>query len=348
MNHPTLEIVATHNRHYPLCFHSGILYSRRGTRLYKWPKLDGSPQVVGRLDLPGFQNALSRFRPLERLLRLGISHLVTTSAGWQLAIANKRIFRADGEGGAWHECGRVRVGSRPMRFGATAPSNDCIYIAEYFSNAERDIVRLLAVSKDGQVRNAYEFPRHAIRHIHLVQYDPFADSLWVATGDYGRECRILQSEGDFETLRLVGSGDQSWRATCLLFARDAVYWGMDSPTERAFIVRWDRLPGKREFVAELPGPIWHWAINEDGWFTFSTTVEPSVTLKDNRAHIWSGKGGRNFAEVASYEKDAWSGRWFQFGLVYFPLGVAPDDYLVFCGNALKGCDNEMIVGRLRA
>jgi hypothetical protein len=202
------------------------------------------------------------------------------------------------------------------------------------------------VQADGRLEAVNIFPEHTIRHIHAVLEDPFTKQIWVATGDYGLECRLLAGADGGRTFALIGQGDQSWRTCCVLFTEEAVLWGMDSPTERSFIIRWDRVSRKREFVAELPGPIWHGTSNVQGWLTFATAAEPSPILRRPQAYLWTSSNGRDFNQLAAFDKDFWPRYYFQFGLIYFPTGVAPADYLVFSGNALKQYENTMVMARL--
>ena len=181
--------------------------------------------------------------------------------------------------------------------------------------------------------------------VHSIVFGAFSsDSLRDRIND--SECKVLTSADGCITFSLIGQGDQSWRTTCMLFSEDAVLWGMDSPGEPSFIIRWDRLSKEREFVTELPGPIWHGTSNADGWYTFSTAVEPGDYLKEPQAYLWTSPNGFNFYKVAAYDKDFWPWTFFQFGLIYFPIGIAPENYLVFSGNALKQYENTMVIARL--
>jgi hypothetical protein len=230
-----------------------------------------------------------------------------------------------------------------MRFGAAAGQGE-VLIGEYRSNPRREAVTLYAVA-DNRLTPRWRFGAGTVRHIHAVQTDPYDGDTWVTTGDYGRECRILRSHDGMRTADLVGWGDQTWRSTALLFDSHAVYWGMDSPLERCFVFRWDKCTGSRSVVEELPGPIWHAASNDNGWFSFATAVEPSRIFREPYAYLYAGRLGR-LDEIARFTKDRWSTRWFQPGLIFFPAGAAPADYLVYSGSGLDKLDDVMVIGRL--
>jgi hypothetical protein len=232
-----------------------------------------------------------------------------------------------------------------MRFGVTADQNGDVYLGEYYSNKERGPVRVLTVDGDGRLGTRFKFPSGTVRHVHAIHFDPFSGDLWLTTGDYGQENRIFRSDDGCISFQLVGSGDQSWRTTCLLFKAEAVFWGMDSPLERCFVFRWDRRTKERTAVSELPGPVWHGATNEAGWLMFSTAAEPTLTLGCPEATIFAAQDGKPFEQVAHYRKDRWPSI-LQFGLVYFPTGTAPDDLVVFATSALQGADNTMFIARI--
>ena len=341
-----LKVVSTHKGHFPLSFLNGVLYSRCGTNIYKWNNLETSPQLIDRLNSLIVHRVISSLRPLERFLRLGLSHLAFSTNQTNLAILNRRVFWKPLPKKVWKEIGSLAHVSRPLRFGMCSMHDSQFLIGEYFSNPHRKKVSLWKVQVDGSMEIVNTFPNHTIRHIHAVQEDPFTKQIWVTTGDYGLECKILTSADGCITFSLIGQGDQSWRTTCMLFSEDAVLWGMDSPAEPSFIIRWNRSSEEREFVAELPGPIWHGTSNVDGWYTFSTAVEPSVILKKKQAYLWTSPNGFDFYQVATFDKDFWPLFYFQFGLIYFPTGIAPKNYLVFSGNALKQSENTMVIARL--
>ncbi|MDP6701154.1 MAG: hypothetical protein QGH25_16010 [Candidatus Latescibacteria bacterium] len=342
---PQLRIHSRHPRHFPLCFHQGSLYSACSNALYRWDDLR-QPVRVASLPIPWSRRLPARIRLLERLLRLGFSHLAIAESGARLAIANRVLYFAATTDAPFQPLGSLPAPARrPMRFGVETAGEDRFYIAEYFSNPLRGPVRIWTKQGNAPIEPAYTFPHGSIRHIHLAQKDPFTEQLWIATGDYGPECRIAWTDDGFNSLHAIGGGDQSWRATHLVFTRDAVLWGMDSPWERASIVRWDRASGQREFIASAPAPVLHGAFNEAGWTALSTSVEPNY-LGETSTTLWAVHDEGAFAQVAAYAKDRWSPHYFQFGLLYFPTGIAPGNHLVFSGNAVDGLDDEMVIGEL--
>ncbi len=339
----TLQICSRHPGHFPLCFHRGNLYSSRGNSLYEWGDLR-EPKLIDTLKVSVPRRLLSQSRLLQRLLRLGFSHLSIASSGAMMAIANRILFLSTTTGSSLLPVGRLSSSMRrPMRFGCETSGENDFYISEYFSNPMRGPVRVFRVA-GGAPNPVFTFPRGEIRHIHLVQKDPFTGKLWIATGDYGEECRIAWTDDGFKNLNIIGYGDQSWRATCLIFTPEAVLWGMDSPWEHASIIRWDRESGKRDFLSVVDSPVLHGAVNEHGWIALTTSVEPNFK-GEKTSKIWASRDGWTFSPVAAFSKDRWSMHLFQFGLLYFPTGKAPKNYVVFSGNAVEACENSMVIGK---
>lgn len=78
---------------------------------------------------------------------------------------------------------------------------------------------------------AYEFQLGHIRHIHAIQKDPYSENLWVCTGYFNEESMIAWSNDGFNSINLIGQGNQLWRTCQLIFTEDAVYWGTDTSDE---------------------------------------------------------------------------------------------------------------------
>ena len=96
----------------------------------------------------------------------------------------------------FHRTHPITRGTRPLHI--TAVPGGAIFWGEYFDNPARDQVHIYASTDDGATWSvAYTFPKGAIRHVHNIVHDPWGDCLWVLTGDYGDECRILRATCDF-------------------------------------------------------------------------------------------------------------------------------------------------------
>ncbi len=73
----------------------------------------------------------------------------------------------------------------------------------------------------------------AARHVHAVAVDPYTGHLWVATGDADLHSRLLYSEDNGRSFRLVGMGNQTWRVVSIWFTERYAYWAMDAENNQA-------------------------------------------------------------------------------------------------------------------
>jgi hypothetical protein len=68
----------------------------------------------------------------------------------------------------------------------------------------------------------------AARHVHSVFVDPYTGHVWVATGDTYEHARLLYSDDNGESFRLVAVGSQNYRCLSMWFTEHYVYWVMDT------------------------------------------------------------------------------------------------------------------------
>jgi len=71
-----------------------------------------------------------------------------------------------------------------------------VFWGEYFDNPDRKEVHIYGSDDNGATwQAAYTFPAGAVRHVHNIVYDQWADCLWVLTGDNARNavsCGLLR------------------------------------------------------------------------------------------------------------------------------------------------------------
>lgn len=102
-----------------------------------------------------------------------------------------------------------------------------------------------------------------IKHFHCVQIDPFTKDIWLASGDTDSEAKIWKSTDEGETWTELYSGSQHNRTLGFVFEKDAIYYGMDSPTS-AFpsnIYKIDRNTNEKESVG----------VTKNGWAVYNLT-----------------------------------------------------------------------------
>ena len=129
---------------------------------------------------------------------------------------------------------RITRGTRPLHI--TAIPSGTVFWGEYFDNASRDEVHVYASTDAGATWSvAYTFPKGAIRHVHNIVHDPWGKCLWLLTGDYGDECRIVRASYDFRQIDIVLQGNQQARAVACVPAESGLYFSSDTPLEANYI-----------------------------------------------------------------------------------------------------------------
>ena len=131
------------------------------------------------------------------------------------------------------------------------------------------------------------FPKGAIRHVHNIVHDPWQDCLWVLTGDYGDECRILRASYDFTSVEVVLQGKQQARAVAAVPTEDGLYFASDTPLEQNFIYRLER-GGTLSCLAPVSSSSIY-GCQVGSHVFFSTMVEPSEINRDPTVRIYAAQ-----------------------------------------------------------
>ena len=225
-------------------------------------------------------------------------------------------------------------GSRPL-FVCENRNGDLLW-GEYFSNPNRDKVNIY-VSRDfgNSWQVIYSFEKNTIRHVHGVFCDPYDDRIWLTTGDEDHESAIWVTDDRFENLDKVISGRQQSRAIQLLFTKDHIYFGTDTPFETNHIYRLRKGTAEIEELTSVESSV-YWGCKVGDDLFFSTAVEPSSVNLCNYASIWGSRDGRNWGQVARFKKDFWPSKYFQIGQIYFPGGNNSTGHLFYIPIATEG------------
>jgi hypothetical protein len=238
----------------------------------------------------------------------------------------------------------ITRGTRPLHI-ASVPSG-AVYWGEYFDNSAREEVHVYASTDGGVSWNvAYTFPKKAIRHVHNIVYDAWGDCLWILTGDYGNECRILRASCDFRQVDVVLQGNQQARAVAVVPAEDGIYFASDTPLETNFIYRLDRSGALQKLAGVTSSSIYGCRVR-DGIF-FSTMVEPSAVNSDRHVRIYGSRHGEGWRSLLTWRKDLWPMNFFQYGNAFLPDGENNTDYLAVTTAAVEGDDQVTLIYSLR-
>jgi hypothetical protein len=297
-------------------------------------------------------DAVASFRPVylrrwtartnltSRLVRDGFHALAVLPSNGVVAAVPGAIITLRPNESQFQVTHKITRGTRPLHITATPGGN--VFWGEYFDNASRDQVHIY-VSIDGGMKwdVAYTFPKRAIRHVHNIVHDPWGKCLWLLTGDYGDECRIVRASYDFRQVDVVLQGNQQARAVALVPTESGLYFSSDTPLEENSIYHLDRQAiDRREKPSQLApltsSSIYGCRVGRDVFF--STMVEPSPKNTDHSVRIFGGRDGRDWHPLLAWRKDRWPMRFFQYGNAFLPDGENSTPYLAVTTIAVESED----------
>lgn len=290
-----------------------------------------------------WKQILGSFSFSRRLLRLGIHNVVKLKNDTILAVSNGKIYRFAVATSSQPEIVHaLRRGKRPLKNGLTVDNHDRIFYGEYFSNPEREAVQLWVGTQDGRDwKVVLTLPPGSARHIHIVQYDPYEDKLWLGTGDRDNECSIGYLTDNLQTFTPIGSGSQVWRAVSLVFCPEHIYWGTDDPDGSNFIYRWSRCDGKLEKLAPVKGPVYYSQKTKD-YLLFTTTVEKITGEQDGYARIYALDNQDNVSELYCLHADFWHPTLFGYGRFELACGSLDTNQVWVSAKGLKGGEKSFL------
>lgn len=339
-----LTSVATFPGMRALAWHRDALFAGRGyellratvTKATKPARVDW--KLVGRWQPEWWRTLTSRNRLSFRLVRDGFHALAVLPSGTLVGAVPGAIVTLGAGEREFRRTHRITRGTRPLHIVATPHGR--AYWGEYFDNAERDEVHIYGSSDGGASwQVVYTFPRGAIRHVHNVVYDRWNDCLWVLTGDYGGECRVLRASCDFTRIEVVLSGNQQVRAVAAVPAEKGLYFATDTPLEKNFVYRMDRQGTLAQLAPLSSSSIY--GCSAGGALFFSTMVEPSEANPDRNVRIYGAQPDGDWQSLVAWPKDAWSLRFFQYGNGFFPDGENASGYLAVSTAAVAGADQAL-------
>jgi len=330
--------------HFPglraLAWSGDQLYAARGYELLRARILNASDltwQPVAQFR-PGLRRRVSvRTRLTARLFRDGFHALAIHSSGSLIAAVPGAIITLRPGESEFRRTHAIIRGTRPLHI--TAVPGGAAYWGEYFDNPTREEVHIYASTDAGATWNiAYTFPKGSIRHVHNIVHDPWEKCLWVLTGDYGDECRILRASCDFSRVDTVLQGNQQARAVALVPTEDGLYFSSDTPLEPNYIYRFDRQGTLSQLAPISSSSIYGCRVGDQVFF--STMVEPSKVNRDQNVRIYAGNMSRGWQPLLTWRKDPWPMGLFQYGNAFLPDGNNTTSFLAVTTIAVEA--NDMV------
>ena len=228
-------------------------------------------------------------------------------------------------------------GTRPLHI--TAVPGGMIYWGEYFDNAARDEVHIYGSADGGASWNViYTFPRGSIRHVHNIVHDKWENCLWILTGDYGDECRILRAACDFSTVDTIMQGNQQARAAAAVITAEGVFFSSDTPLESNYIYCLDRGGNVSQLTAISSSSIYGCRVGSQMFF--STMVEPGEVNRDHTIRVYGADSStpQSWEPVLSWKKDLFPMALFQYGNAFLPDGENATPFLAVSTIAVESDD----------
>jgi hypothetical protein len=343
----SVEVVATFPNFRALTWHGDLLYLSRGYDLYAARMLSSPfhPRKVATYS-PGIRRSLTRrFRLTSRLFRDGFHALAVLPSGNLVGAVPGAIVTLRRGEHQFHVTHRITRGTRPLHIAAT-PDGRVLW-GEYFDNAPRSEVHLYQSCDQGMTWEvAHTFRAGSIRHVHNIVYDRWDDCMWILTGDYGSECKIIRASRDLASLDEVVAGNQQARAVAAVVTAEGIYFASDTPLEKNFIYLLDRR-GKIRTLATIPSSSIYGCRNRNGMF-FSTMVEPSKMNLTNQVTLTGSCNGTDWEQIAAWRKDRWLKGLFQYGNAFLPDGDNSTEFLAATTVAVQNADCVTTLWRTRA
>jgi hypothetical protein len=326
-----LRRVARFPRLRALTWVNGVLYASRGYDLLRTrtsprqPPSDGQPwETVASFHPAYWRGWTARTNLSSRLVRDGFHALAVLPSHGMVAAVPGAIITLLPHETRFQVTHKITRGTRPLHI--TAVPGGSVFWGEYFDNASRDEVHIYASTDGGATWSvAYTFPMGAIRHVHNIVHDSWGKCLWLLTGDYGDECRIVRASYDFRQIDVVLQGHQQARAVALVPTESGLYFSSDTPLEANAIYHLDRQGNLSQLAPLTSSSIHGCRVGRDVFF--STMVEPSTQNTDRFVRIFGGRDGQNWRPLLAWQKDRWPMRFFQYGNAVLPDGENSTPYL---------------------
>jgi hypothetical protein len=315
----------------------GHHYLSRRNVLYHSRDLEPPFTKLVAIPAPAWKQAVCRSRLAQRLLRFLVTNVIRLANGDLFVTFDKSVGIV--RNGKYTELAGLARPCRVLRAACAIDNHGDVYFGEYLMNDDRTAVRVYRYRPGNSgLEVAYTFPAGSIKHIHGIYFDRFTASLLCLTGDDNSECRMLRTDDGFRTVRVVGEGDETWRAVSVLFDEASMFYGMDAEFRSNHIYRLDRRTSERTSLAEVQGTVYYSKQFGKELF-FTTTAENGSNRRARAAAIWNVSAGGKCIEIAKFEKDSWHGTLFKFGTIHFPYANLRADALYFSVIGVKE-DNQ--------
>ena len=258
---------------------------------------------IGGVKLNFFDKFLSTISITRRLRRLFFYNIIPISNDKFFVSFNKKIGIISKN--KYEEIKGLKKPTRILRNACAVDQDGGIFFGEYFPNTNRDEVIIYYLPNNSvNLEVCFVFKKNNVRHVHGIYLDPFTNYIWVVTGDNKNECKIFFTKDKFKNIKIIGQGDESWRAISIIFEKDFIYYGTDAEFSQNYIYKLNKANYKREIMRMVDGPIYYSKkIGKNK--VFIVTAEGSPSQKTNKLDILYFDKNNKFTPIKSYLKDFW-------------------------------------------
>lgn len=302
-------------------------YLSRRNHLFHSESLKPPFKKVAAIDAPFIKNFAANFRLAQRILRFMVTNVIPLSNGDLFVTFDKSVGIV--RDGKYQTLKNLERPCRVLRAACAVDKTGDIFFGEYIGNTERGAMKIYKYSLGGDALEvAYTFPPKTIRHIHGIYFDSVTDSMFCLTGDDEKECCFWQSSDGFKRTKIVGAGDETWRAVSVLFDEKSFFYGMDAEYRTNHIYKVNRANLERKSLGEVGGTVFYSKkIGTDLFFT--TTAENAPSQTENVAALWHIDANDRLQKLVSFAKDHWHPSLFMFGTIHFPYQNDLENELYF-------------------
>lgn len=311
----------------------------------------GKQSFVCRMPVGKKTALLSRSRILSRLKRLEPKCAGRLSATQFVVSLLRSIWIVDvNEKSCTKLCDNPEGFSEVINFSST---EDGVFWGDYGRNSELRKVTAYRLGRDKQISKVYTFEAGTVRHIHNIVQD--GNGYLVFVGDNEAKAGIYRVNHDWTEVEPIRIGEQKYRAVVGWPYQGGVLYATDS-VETENHIRLISADGEEKELCSLNGSCIYGCDTKD-FYLFSTTVEPHEGggklslifeklgggIKSREATIVAvSKKDLSVSHVASYKKDCWPMKLFQYGRCIF-AGGQKDSNTVWCSPvACKKYDGKTI------
>ena len=300
-----------------------------------------------KLPSDGWMGVFGRSRLFRRALRLDKCNVVPVQEGL-VVIRQGKVFHYDQKKGKLSETLKLKNCRNVLHQAVLVRDGKDIIFGEYGNNPDRLDVPVYRSRDDGKTwQIVFTFSAGTIKHVHGCYWDPFEEKVWLFTGDFSGECRILVADPEFKDLEWIGDGQQQFRACNAFFTPETVHWVMDSQLETSHHMRLDRKTRQVKQLDGFPGPVWYIKELNDGWYLAATAQEIGPGVHDDYAHLLASRDLIHWQEVFKAPHDRWPKRYFKFGVIGFADGPQSSKNFYIFSEALKAMDGKSFLCQLK-